>query len=171
MIPDDIQGCSPTTQPVLPSSLVISPGHHHLFALRINVCEQQQDSGPPSTTHSECLPDLKLFTKGFAAHPRTCGAPQVAASPPPCPGPSCHRRATPRNHVSGSPPPHRLYTPLREARSWGAGSPLLGTPPRTSSAPSRAPTLPAERRFTPCAAVSALSREGRKGGRLRTKPP
>ncbi|WVZ86093.1 hypothetical protein U9M48_032931 [Paspalum notatum var. saurae] len=43
MIPDDIQGCSPTTQRVLPSSLVISPGHHHLFALRIDVCEQQQE--------------------------------------------------------------------------------------------------------------------------------
>ncbi|WVZ93788.1 hypothetical protein U9M48_039743 [Paspalum notatum var. saurae] len=43
MIPDDIQGCSPTTQRVLPSSLVISPSHHHLFALRINVCEQQQE--------------------------------------------------------------------------------------------------------------------------------
>ncbi|WVZ98191.1 hypothetical protein U9M48_043660 [Paspalum notatum var. saurae] len=36
MIPDDIQGCSPTTQRVLPSSLIISPGHCHLFALRIN---------------------------------------------------------------------------------------------------------------------------------------
>ncbi|WVZ52860.1 hypothetical protein U9M48_003873 [Paspalum notatum var. saurae] len=77
MIPDDIQGCSPTTQRVLPSSLVISPGHHRkgeapwsslpcpwrpfsslnlaqlqdakrtahdkLFALRIDVCEQQQE--------------------------------------------------------------------------------------------------------------------------------
>ncbi|WVZ80345.1 hypothetical protein U9M48_027829 [Paspalum notatum var. saurae] len=43
MILDDIQGCSPTTQRVLPSSLVISPGHHHLFALRIDVCEQQQE--------------------------------------------------------------------------------------------------------------------------------
>ncbi|WVZ52237.1 hypothetical protein U9M48_003319 [Paspalum notatum var. saurae] len=31
MIPDDIQGCSPTTQCVLPSSLVISPGHHHVL--------------------------------------------------------------------------------------------------------------------------------------------
>ncbi|WVZ63470.1 hypothetical protein U9M48_013097, partial [Paspalum notatum var. saurae] len=27
MIPDDIQGCSPTTQRVLPSSLISSPGH------------------------------------------------------------------------------------------------------------------------------------------------
>ncbi|WVZ52864.1 hypothetical protein U9M48_003873 [Paspalum notatum var. saurae] len=43
MIPDDIQGCSPTTQRVLPSSLVISPGHHRLFALRIDVCEQQEE--------------------------------------------------------------------------------------------------------------------------------
>ncbi|WVZ84825.1 hypothetical protein U9M48_031812, partial [Paspalum notatum var. saurae] len=31
MIPEDIQGCSPTTQRVLPSSLIISPGHHHVF--------------------------------------------------------------------------------------------------------------------------------------------
>ncbi|WVZ63468.1 hypothetical protein U9M48_013097, partial [Paspalum notatum var. saurae] len=29
MIPNDIQGCSPTTQRVLPSSLIISPGHRH----------------------------------------------------------------------------------------------------------------------------------------------
>ncbi|WVZ90103.1 hypothetical protein U9M48_036433 [Paspalum notatum var. saurae] len=31
MIPDDIQGCSPTTQRVLPSSLIISPGHRHVL--------------------------------------------------------------------------------------------------------------------------------------------
>ncbi|WVZ97819.1 hypothetical protein U9M48_043329 [Paspalum notatum var. saurae] len=85
MIPDDIQGCSPTTQRVLPSSLIISPGHCHvlrcspstltlgaamrglrpsrcslpllpktavllplvnvllLFALRLDVCEEQQE--------------------------------------------------------------------------------------------------------------------------------
>ncbi|WVZ93759.1 hypothetical protein U9M48_039716 [Paspalum notatum var. saurae] len=40
--PTPRQGCSPTTQRVLPSLLVISPGHRHLFALRINLCEQQQ---------------------------------------------------------------------------------------------------------------------------------
>ncbi|WVZ63467.1 hypothetical protein U9M48_013097, partial [Paspalum notatum var. saurae] len=50
MIPNDIQGCSPTTQRVLPSSLIISPGHRHLFALRIKVCEQQQECFLRKTT-------------------------------------------------------------------------------------------------------------------------